>query len=170
MFGAMAAGQAQQFGPDLGKAKTAAAKIFGIMDLPSKINAMEVMEGAKKVDPATFKGEIEFQNVWFRYPTRRNDWVLKGLNLKIMPNETVALVGESGCGKSTMVSLILRFYDVDEGLILIDGVNIKEWDLPSLRKAMGLVQQEPTLFNYTVAENILYGETYAKNSEIRAAT
>jgi ABC-type multidrug transport system fused ATPase/permease subunit len=108
--------------------------------------------------------------VWFRYPTRRNDWVLKGLNLKIMPNETVALVGESGCGKSTMVSLILRFYDVDEGLILIDGVNIKEWDLPSLRKAMGLVQQEPTLFNYTVAENILYGETYAKNSEIRAAT
>jgi len=87
-----------------------------------------------------------------------------------MPNETVALVGESGCGKSTMVSLILRFYDVDEGLILIDGVNIKEWDLPSLRKAMGLVQQEPTLFNYTVAENILYGETYAKNSEIREAT
>ena len=108
--------------------------------------------------------------MWFRYPTRRNDWVLKGLNLKIMPNETVALVGESGCGKSTMVSLILRFYDVDEGLILIDGVNIKEWDLPSLRKAMGLVQQEPTLFNYTVAENILYGETYAKNSEIREAT
>ena len=170
MFGAMAAGQAQQFGPDLGKAKTAAAKIFGIMDLPSKINAMDNTTEAKRVDPKSFRGEIEFQNVWFRYPTRKNDWVLKGLNLKINPNETVALVGESGCGKSTLVSLLLRFYDVDEGEILIDGVNIKFWDLPSLRKAMGLVQQEPTLFNYTVAENIIYGESYAKNSEIRAAT
>jgi ABC-type multidrug transport system fused ATPase/permease subunit len=90
--------------------------------------------------------------------------------LKINRNETVALVGESGCGKSTLVSLLLRFYDVDEGQILIDGVNIKSWDLPSLRKAIGLVQQEPTLFNYTVAENIIYGESYAKNSEIRAAS
>ena len=85
------------------------------MDLPSKINAMENAEEAKKVDPKTFRGEIEFQNVWFRYPTRKNDWVLKGLNLKINPNETVALVGESGCGKSTLVSLLMRFYDVDEG-------------------------------------------------------
>jgi len=85
------------------------------MDLPSKINAMGYVEEAKKVDPKTFRGEIEFQNVWFRYPTRKNDWVLKGLNLKINPNETVALVGESGCGKSTLVSLLMRFYDVDEG-------------------------------------------------------
>ena len=63
--------------------------------------------------------------MWFRYPTRKNDWVLKGLNLVIRPNEAVALVGESGCGKSTLVSLILRFYDVDMGEILIDGINIK---------------------------------------------
>jgi ABC-type multidrug transport system fused ATPase/permease subunit len=70
----------------------------------------------------------------------------------------VALVGESGCGKSTIVSLILRFYDVNEGRILVDGVDVREWDLHSLRKAMGLVMQEPTLFNYSVAENILYGE------------
>jgi ATP-binding cassette, subfamily B (MDR/TAP), member 1 len=85
------------------------------MDLPSKINAMDNGSEAKIVDPKNFRGEIEFQNVWFRYPTRKNDWVLKGLNLNINPNETVALVGESGCGKSTLVSLILRFYDVDEG-------------------------------------------------------
>jgi ATP-binding cassette subfamily B (MDR/TAP) protein 1 len=85
------------------------------MDLPSKINAMKNCSESKKVDPKSFRGEIEFQNVWFRYPTRKNDWVLKGLNLKINPNETVALVGESGCGKSTLVSLLLRFYDVDEG-------------------------------------------------------
>ena len=96
--------------------------------------------------------------------------MLKGLNLHIKPNETVALVGESGCGKSTTVQLILRFYDVNEGRILIDGVDVRDWDLISLRKAMGLVMQEPTLFNYSVAENILYGEMNATNSAIRDAT
>jgi len=70
--------------------------------------------------------------------------------MKISRNETVALVGESGCGKSTTVALLLRFYDVNEGRILVDGVDIREWDITSLRKAMGLVMQEPTLFNYTI--------------------
>jgi ATPase subunit of ABC transporter with duplicated ATPase domains len=119
----------------VGKAKTAAGNIFTIMDIESEINAMDKRTNGEKVrcDPATFKGEIEFQNVWFRYPTRKNDWVLKGLNLKILPNETVALVGESGCGKSTTVSLILRFYDVNEGRILIDGVDVRDYDIVSLR-------------------------------------
>ena len=140
MFGAMAAGQAQQFGPDIGKAKTSAAKIFGITDIPSQINAMQQEGENKKVaDPKSFRGEIQFQDVWFRYPTRRNDWVLKGLNLHIKPNETVALVGESGCGKSTTVQLILRFYDVDAGRILVDGVDVRDWNLNSLRRCMGLV-------------------------------
>ena len=116
-MGAMSAGQNQQFGPDVGKAKAAAGNIFSIMDLPSEINSLEEAQkkDKKEVDPKTFSGEIEFRNVWFRYPTRKSDWVLKGLNLKINKNETVALVGESGCGKSTIVSLILRFYDVNEG-------------------------------------------------------
>lgn len=92
--------------------------------------------------------------------------MLKGLSLKINANETVALVGESGCGKSTMVSLILRFYDVDHGRILLDGRDIRDYDMAQLRKAMGLVMQEPTLFNYTIAENILYGNQHAFNSEI----
>ena len=77
--------------------------------------------------------------MWFRYPTRKEDWVLKGLNLKIRPNETIALVGESGCGKSTLVSLLLRFYDVDDGKITIDGYDIRDYDLNSLRHALGLV-------------------------------
>jgi len=85
------------------------------MDVPSEINAMEAQVAKRSVDPSSFKGEIEFRDVWFRYPTRKNDWILKGLNLKILPNETVALVGESGCGKSTIVSLILRFYEVNDG-------------------------------------------------------
>ena len=86
--------------------------------------------------------------------------------MKINSNETVALVGESGCGKSTCVALILRFYDVDHGRILIDGGDIKEYDISDLRKAMGLVMQEPTLFNYTISENILYGNSHAYNSEV----
>jgi ATP-binding cassette subfamily B (MDR/TAP) protein 1 len=120
----------------------------------------------KELDINNYVGLIKFKNVWFRYPTRKNDWVLKGLNLTIKPNETVALVGESGCGKSTLVSLLLRFYDPDSGDILIDGVNIKEYSISSLRNLMGLVMQEPTLFNYTISENILYGKLEAKNSEI----
>ena len=130
------------------------------MDLPSDINALEEAQKKDKkiVNPKSFMGEIEFRNVWFRYPTRKSDWVLKGLNLKINKNETVALVGESGCGKLTTAALILRFYDVTEGKILVDGVDVREWDIISLRKAMGLVMQEPTLFNYTISENILYGE------------
>jgi ABC-type multidrug transport system fused ATPase/permease subunit len=113
------------------------------MDIPSEINAVEQVDNLqlKKIkNSEEFRGDIEFQNVWFRYPTRKNDWVLKGLNLKISKNETVALVGESGCGKSTLVSLLLRFYDVNEGRILIDGVDIKEYNLADLRKTMGLVQ------------------------------
>lgn len=141
------------------------------MDLPSEINAMSLEERPKlKVNPETFQGAIEFQGVWFRYPTRKNDWILKGLDLKIAPNETVALVGESGCGKSTLVSLILRFYDVNEGRILLDGVDIRDYDLVSLRHSLGLVQQEPILFNYTIAENVLYGSPNAYNREVTQAT
>lgn len=108
--------------------------------------------------------------MWFRYPTRKNEWVFKGLNLKLHPNESVAVVGESGSGKSTLVNLVLRFYDPDHGEILIDGVNIKKYNLKQLRGRMGLVMQEPTLFNYTIKENILYGAPFAKDSEIREAT
>lgn len=91
------------------------------------------------VNLETFKGEIEFRNVWFRYPTRKNQWIFKGLNLKISHKESVAIVGESGSGKSTLVNLILRFYDPDFGEILIDGVNVKDYNLKELRMRMGLV-------------------------------
>jgi ABC-type cobalamin/Fe3+-siderophores transport system ATPase subunit len=89
--------------------------------------------------------------------------------MRIDQNETVALVGESGCGKSTIVSLILRFYDVNEGQILVDGIDVRHWDLKLLRIKMGLVMQEPILFNYSVAENILYGKSDATNSDVRNA-
>jgi len=88
---------------------------------------------------ANFQGEIEFEDVWFRYPTRKCEWILRGLCLKLHPNESVALVGESGCGKSTLVSLLLRFYDVNAGRILLDGRDIRDYPVPLLRSLMGLV-------------------------------
>lgn len=81
----------------------------------------------------------------------------------------MAIVGESGCGKSTLINLIMRFYDPDFGEILVDGVNIKQYNLHYLRKQMGLVMQEPSVFNYSILENILYGDTGALNSDVRQA-
>ena len=120
-----------------------------------------------KVDMNTFRGKIQFVNVWFRYPTRKEDFVLRGFNLTVNPQESVALVGESGCGKSTFVNLVMRFYDVDDGEILIDDVNIKDYDLHSLRTAISLVMQEPIIFNYSILGNILYGKLDAPNSEVQ---
>lgn len=91
------------------------------------------------------------------------------MNLRIEPNETVALVGESGCGKSTFVNLLMRFYDVDFGEILIDGKNIKDYNLHSLRQHISLVMQEPHLMNVSILENVLYGKLNARNSEIETA-
>lgn len=120
----------------------------------------------KKIVLSEIKGEIEFKNVWFRYPTRKEDFVLRGLSIKINPSESVALVGESGCGKSTFVNLLMRFYDVDDGEILLDGTNIKDFNLHDLRIAVSLVMQEPIIFNYSILENILYGKLDASNQEV----
>ena len=111
-------------------------------------------------------GKIEFVDVWFRYPTRKEDFVLRGLNLTINPSESCALVGESGCGKSTFFNLMMRFYDPDHGEILLDGINIKNIPLHQLRTAVSLVMQEPTIFNYSIIENIVYGKLDATNNQI----
>ena len=118
------------------------------------------------IDVREFRGEIEFKDVWFRYPTRLQQWVFKGLNLKINPKDNIAVVGESGQGKSTFIALVMRFYDPEFGQVLIDGIDVKTLNVNSLRKKLGLVQQEPLLFNYTLKENILYGRLDASNQEI----
>lgn len=172
MFGASQAGTAQSFGPEMGKANAAAEKIFRIIEHPSPINAIDIdKDKSKKLIPNTedIIGKIEFKDVWFRYPTRKEDFVLRGLSITINPKEQVALVGESGCGKSTFVNLLMRFYDVDFGEILLDGVNIKDYNLHDLRKAISLVMQEPIIFNYSIMENILYGKLDASNTEIHNA-
>lgn len=152
----------------MGKANAAADRIFKIIETPSKIDALEDQSVSKKklLDINDVKGKIEFRNVWFRYPTRKEDFVLRGLDLTINPGDSVALVGESGCGKSTFVNLLMRFYDVDQGEILLDGINIKDIDLHDLRKVISLVMQEPIIFNYTIVENILYGKENASNDEV----
>ena len=167
MMGGAQAGNAAAFGPDIGKATIAAKRVFSMIDYPSSIDARKSVNVGIKVNESTFVGKIEFKNVWFRYPRRKEDFVLRGLNLTINPKESVALVGESGCGKSTFVNLVMRFYDVDSGEVLIDGVNIKDYDLHSLRTHISMVMQEPIIFNYSILENILYGKPNATNSEIK---
>jgi ABC-type multidrug transport system fused ATPase/permease subunit len=122
-----------------------------------------------RISPHDIKGKVEFRNVWFRYPTRKEEFVLRGLNLEIEPGESVALVGESGCGKSTFINMLMRFYDPEFGEVLLDDVNIKEYNLHDLRKAISLVMQEPIVFNYSILENVLYGKTDATNTEVQKA-
>ncbi len=113
-----------------------------------------------------FADSIEFKNVSFKY---KDDYVLKNINLKINKGMTVALVGQSGSGKSTMVDLLPRFYDVVEGEILVDGVNVKDYSLRSLRNLMGNVNQEPILFNDTFYNNIAFGLDNPKDEDIISA-
>ncbi|NWS98360.1 MDR1 protein, partial [Mionectes macconnelli] len=116
------------------------------------------------------KGNLEFKNVYFNYPSRPDVEILKGLNLRISSGQTVALVGSSGCGKSTTVQLIQRFYDPKEGTITIDGQDIKTLNVRYLREIIGVVNQEPVLFATTIAENIRYGREDVTMEEIEKAT
>jgi ATP-binding cassette, subfamily B (MDR/TAP), member 1 len=116
-------------------------------------------------------GEVEFKDVHFRYATRKHVPVLRGLNLKIMPGQYIALVGISGSGKSTIVSLIERFYDVLAGRVLIDGKDISTFNISSYRAHIALVSQEPTLYQGSIRENVMLGTTNVNvtQEEIEAA-
>ena len=111
-------------------------------------------------------GEIEFVNADFQYPSR-NQKVLNSMNLKIPATKKIALVGHSGCGKSTTANLLLRLYDLTGGKLLIDGIDIRDYNVRELRKQIGIVMQEPLLFNTTIKENILYGNDKADDFKVR---
>jgi len=143
------------------KAAAGAKRIFDILD-----HVSSVPEPATPVHLPAVAGRIELRNVGFRYGTRS---VTRDISLTIEPGEMVGLVGHSGSGKSTMVNLICRFYDVSEGAILIDGVDIRSVPVAEYRKNIGLVLQEPFLFFGTIAENIAYGKPDATREEIVAA-
>ncbi|KPJ10447.1 ATP-binding cassette sub-family B member 8, mitochondrial [Papilio machaon] len=124
--------------------------------------------GKKVIKYHEFHGDIEFKDVAFAYPTRPEAVVLKNFNLKIPAGKTVAIVGTSGNGKSTIAALLERFYDVNEGSVTIDGVDVREMDCKWLRgRALGLISQEPVLFATTVKENIRYGKPDATDDEFR---
>ncbi|GLD67556.1 bile salt export pump [Lates japonicus] len=149
-----ALGRASSFTPDYAKAKTAAAQFFKLLDRVPKIST-SLKDGEKWDD---FKGEIEFLGCKFTYPTRPDIQVLNSLVVSVKPGQTLAFVGSSGCGKSTTVQLLERFYDPDEGRVLIDGRPSHTVNVPFLRAQIGIVSQEPVLFDCSIAENIQYGD------------
>lgn len=126
---------------------------------------IEIFDAENAKELGTVQGEVEFKNVSFSYPGS-NEEVLKDINLTIDPGESVALVGPSGGGKTTLSNLIPRFYDVDSGGVFIDGENIQDIKLKSLREEIGMVQQDVYLFSGTVYENILYGKPEASREEV----
>lgn len=153
VFGSQSAGQMFSFAPSMGKARQAAQNFLQLLDIKPEIDPLSA-EG-KTVEHG--QGKIEFCDVHFRYPTRRHVPVLRGVNFKVNPGQFVALVGPSGCGKSTSISLIEQFYRPLAGQILLDGVDISSLNVGNYRKYIGLVQQEPVLYQGTIRENILMG-------------
>ncbi|XP_054241150.1 ATP-dependent translocase ABCB1 isoform X2 [Indicator indicator] len=154
VFGAMALGQSSSFAPDYAKAKVSAAHLFLLFERVPSIDSYS--EDGEQ--PESFEGNITIKDVMFNYPNRPEVKILQGLNLKVEKGQTLALVGSSGCGKSTVVQLLERFYDPLEGEVLFDGKNSKSLNIKWLRAQLGIVSQEPILFDCTIAENIAYGD------------
>ena len=161
MFGAIAVGAAGIFVPDYTKAKKSAKLVYVILDREPEIDNFSE-EGAK---PKNVRGEVEFCGVFFEYPERLEVNVLRGLELAVKPGQTIALVGTSGGGKSTVLSLIERFYDPHSGFVMFDGVNTTDLNIQWLRSQIGIVSQEPVLFDGTIAENIRYGALFREVSD-----
>lgn len=153
IFGAQSAGTIFSFAPDMGKAKHAAADMKTMFDRKPEIDTW----GSDGEDVPTMHGDIEFRDVHFRYPTRPEQPVLRGLDLQVRPSQYVALVGPSGCGKSTTIAMLERFYNPLAGGIYVDGKEISSLNVNSYRNHLALVSQEPTLYQGTIRENILLG-------------
>jgi ATP-binding cassette subfamily B protein len=115
------------------------------------------------------KGTVEFKNVSFRYPNVQANNVLNDINFKVNKGETVAVLGATGCGKTSLVSLVTRFYDATEGEVLVDGVNVKKYNVVDLRKKIGFVLQKSELFSETIEQNIRWGDPNASDEDVRRA-
>nr|AAO20901.1 Mdr3 [Takifugu rubripes] len=154
LYGAMAVGEANTFAPNYAKAKMAASYLMMLINKKPAIDNLSE-EGTS---PEKYDGNVHFEGVKFNYPSRPDVTILQGLNLKVKKGETLALVGSSGCGKSTTIQLLERFYDPREGRVSLDGVNVKQLNIHWLRSQIGIVSQEPVLFDCSLAENIAYGD------------
>ena len=151
---------------DIKKATIAFKSIYSTLDTNVLINPFK-RDNADKISAQNIKGKIELRHVYFAYPTRPEQVILKDVSFTVYPGQQAALVGYSGSGKSTIIQLLTRFYDVEDGKgeILIDDVNIKDYNLYELRKKIGLVSQEPVLFKRSVLENVRYGKLDATDEE-----
>src|SRR6266699_1748876 len=143
-------------------AVVASHRIFKALDLPIAITTPR-----KPLKQGRAEGRIEFENVWFAY--NDDEWVLKEVSFTVSPGQSVALVGHTGSGKTTITNLLMRFYDVQKGRILLDGVDVREWDLQSLRENFAVVLQDIFLFTGTVESNIRLGRTDISEERIRWA-
>lgn len=146
----------------LQSAVVASYRIFKALDLPILITTP-----AKPLKSGRAEGRIEFENVWFAY--KDDDWVLKDVSFVVSPGQSVALVGHTGSGKTTITNLLMRFYDVQKGRILLDGVDVRDWDLQSLRENFAVVLQDIFLFSGTVESNIRLGREDISDERIRWA-
>ena len=140
--------------------------LYSILDTESLISPFE-KDNINKISANNIKGKIEFRNVYFAYPFHPENVILKNISFTILPGQKVALVGNSGCGKSSVIQLINRFYDLEDGKgeVLIDDINIKNYNLYELKKKIGFVQQEPSAFKRSNLENIRYGNLDATDEQ-----
>ncbi|NLN97684.1 MAG: ABC transporter ATP-binding protein [Eubacteriaceae bacterium] len=145
----------------LQSALTSGERIFHLLDEESDIHQTK-----NPVPIQNFKGKIEFRNVWFAYV--EEEWVLKDVSFTIEPGEFVAFVGATGAGKTSIINLVCRFYDIQKGAIFIDGVDIKDYDIYELRRHIGLVLQDVFLFTGTVADNIVLGKDEISREKVNA--
>lgn len=137
-----------------------------ILEILGEESEVEITDHTKSVD---LKGEITYKNVAFAYPSRKDMEVLKNISFEVKAGEKIALVGYSGGGKSTIVSLLMRYYKLSGGQILVDGKDITDYDITALRQNIAIVPQEVMLFGGTIKENIAYGNPNASDTEIREA-
>lgn len=165
IIAAFAIAETLALAPDIMKGGQALASVFFVLDRRTEIESDD--PNAEVVESVT--GDIEFKHVSFTYPTRPDVPIFKDLNLKVRAGKSLALVGSSGSGKSSVIALIERFYDPMAGRILIDGKDIRKLNLKSLRRRIALVSQEPALFATSIYENILYGREDASEQEVHAA-
>ncbi|XP_060207621.1 ABC transporter B family member 2-like [Lycium barbarum] len=157
---ALAMGETLAMAPDLIKGNQMVASVFEVLDRRTEI-VTDIGEEVTRVE-----GTIQFKDVDFCYPARPDVHIFKDFNMRVHAGKSMAIVGQSGSGKSSVLALILRFYDPISGKVIIDGKDIKKLKLKSLRKHIGLVQQEPALFATSIYENILYGKAGASEAEV----
>ena len=132
-------------------AKSSSERVFGILGHEPEVTTPE-----DAYVPEEVEGHVEFDDVTFGY--EEDETVLNGVDLDVQAGETVGLAGTTGAGKSTLLKLLPRFYDTDDGAVRVDGVDVRDWDLPALREHVGIVEQNPYMFSGTAEENIAYGD------------